>query len=311
MGHLNTVVGLAAGAFLIAAGVAGITAPNSNPEPSAMSYIVLPHPDDEWQAWSLIENSPANYKVFISTTEGEQSGYCDLPREGTHPRPMPYPTGKWTPECGDARMNSWLGFLTKMSEHDPTIPGDWGEMELVGPLPAIGFDLSTDDGGVVAPANRMARVWVDDDDRGAAISFDLGDGDLTVQEVEWAVRTVMNNRDELGIDDDLPIYNIIGTFAHNGSYGAQCALYTHPDHRAVHVALYSINFGVTGYQTAATCSTDPDEARTKLVSFDSTVTAWNGPEFAFQTNYGWLGGYPITYYQDKLFMRTQSFWTRF
>lgn len=32
-------------------------------EPNKMSYIAVPHPDDEMQAWSLIEDSPDNYQL--------------------------------------------------------------------------------------------------------------------------------------------------------------------------------------------------------------------------------------------------------
>ena len=38
---------------------------------------VFPHPDDEFQAWSLLEDRPDQYKVFVFGTRGESSGYCE------------------------------------------------------------------------------------------------------------------------------------------------------------------------------------------------------------------------------------------
>ena len=276
------------------------------PAPSAMSYVVVPHPDDEWQAWSLIENSPANYKVFISMTEGEQSGYCDKP-SGTV---TPAPVAKWTDTCSQARLNSWLGFFTKMSATDPTIPGDWNVLPESAALPANGYTLRTDDGGRIANADRRARVAVDKQGRGAAIMFDLGDGDLTAKEVEWAVKAVLSNRATLGINTNLPSWNILGSFSHGGSYGSSCYVYPHPDHYAVHRVLYAYNFGTKGYQTAATCAGDSDVARTKRVTDKSINAAWSSTG-AFKTSYGWLGGYALSTDQRKLFMAPQSFWQRY
>lgn len=32
---------------------------------SQVSYVVSPHPDDDFQGWSLVENSPLNYKSSL------------------------------------------------------------------------------------------------------------------------------------------------------------------------------------------------------------------------------------------------------
>src|SRR5674476_1127036 len=44
--------------------------------PIQSSLVVMPHPDDESQAWSLIQNSPSNFKIFAYMTKGEATGYC-------------------------------------------------------------------------------------------------------------------------------------------------------------------------------------------------------------------------------------------
>ena len=54
--------------------------------PDKVSYIVVPHPDDEMQAWSLIENTPDIYEVYIVMTRGEQSFYCGLAGMGRRHR---------------------------------------------------------------------------------------------------------------------------------------------------------------------------------------------------------------------------------
>ena len=40
-------------------------------------YIVIPHPDDEFEAWSMVANDTTHYIVFILLTRGEHSSYCD------------------------------------------------------------------------------------------------------------------------------------------------------------------------------------------------------------------------------------------
>src|SRR5690606_18262181 len=41
------------------------------PVERTVAVIVVPHPDDEFQAWSLIEERAAEYTVFVSLTRGE------------------------------------------------------------------------------------------------------------------------------------------------------------------------------------------------------------------------------------------------
>jgi len=272
-----------------------------------ISYVVAPHPDDEWQTWALVENSPANYKVFILGTKGEESGFCVTPREGTHPDPVPTPTGKWTTSCAQARINSFLTFTKKMSQSDPSIPGDWQALGSKGAFPANGATLNRNDNGTVYAASRSADVFVDRQGRGAVISFNLGDGDLTEQEVKWAIQTTMNNRAALGINTTLTNYNILGTY-YNNSY-TQCVKYPHPYHYAVHRAIYHHTYGVV-YQSASTCATDPDTSRSLTVSSASANAAWSSTG-AFPTAYGWLSAYKLSTDQSQIFMQRQSFWRFF
>ena len=64
--------------------------------------VAVPHPDDEIHAWSLIEDTPDTYGVFIVMTKGEQTLNCATPGfdEGTgEAPPSPWLTGKWTASC--------------------------------------------------------------------------------------------------------------------------------------------------------------------------------------------------------------------
>ncbi|GAA3588968.1 hypothetical protein GCM10022198_10930 [Klugiella xanthotipulae] len=287
--------------------------------PDKVSYIVIPHPDDEFEAWSLVENSPDNYKVFITVTRGDETGYCTPASQayqvGLEKAPTPKPTDKWTASCDNARLNSWLSFFTDMSKTDPSIPGSWAAGTTVGPFPANGTAISRVDGSTTV-TDRSAKVWVDTQGRGAAIAFNLGDGDLTAAEVTWAVKTVRDNRTALGINSTLPNWNLVTSFA-NSVYGS-CAVYTHPDHRAIHESVWNTNFGF-GYQAGATCATDPDASRTQLVTAASTNAAFSvntatGLRTGAHTwNYGWLND---TYFavsrnaQNSVFMQRQSFWIR-
>jgi hypothetical protein len=302
-------IALGAVATLASVAVMGASPACAVVAPVQMSYVVSPHPDDEWQMWSLIENSSDNYKVFITLTRGEQSTYCAAPYTGNPPSvPNPYPNGKWSATCEEARLNSWLGFFTQMSATDPSIPGDWVAQGEKGPFPSKGVSLRVDDGAGLIQASTGARVWLDAQGRGAAVSFDLGDGDLTAAEVRWAVETVRDNRAALGINSTLPNWNVLGAFA-NTQY-ANCQIYGHADHTALHDAFWNVDFGAF-YQSAASCATDPDGVRTQVVGDNATNTAW-GPAGAFKTQFGWLGNYALTQSQaGSVFMRTQSFWTRF
>lgn len=292
-----------------------------------MSYILVPHPDDEFQAWSLIENAPSNYKVFVVATRGEATQFCDptIYPLGYQPgygevASAPSPTGKWTPSCVTARQNSMVGYLTQMSAADPTIPGSFGPMTTYGPFPGGTTAICRTVAGTptCGAAERTVDVWVDSLGRGAIVNFNLGDGDLTSPEATWALNTVINNRAALGINSTLPNYNALGAFS-NTAYS--CFSYAHPDHKAVHTALWNNSFGLV-YRAAATCASDPDQSRAQTVTPSSVTAAFqlsgSGPTAtrigAHVKRYGWLAYdyYPIdTSGQNQLFQSHQNFWVKY
>jgi hypothetical protein len=296
----------------------------NTPDERTVALAVVPHPDDEFQMWSLMADTPDEYKIFVSLTGGEETGFCEpeilagaLQEDLGEIAPTPTPTGRWTSSCEQARHESLLGYLTQMSEEDPSIPGDFGEPTVFGPLPADGLEVCRDDDGDVRcdEAVREVRVWEDAEGRGAVVFFDLGDGDLTPEEASWAIRSVIDRRGEWGLDAENRVASILGAFANVES---PCFPYPHPDHIAVHEALWNTDFGA-GSQIAATCFLNPSQRMSAIVSPGATDAAFAfGPggvrEGAHNRHYGWLhaSSYPLSgFRQSSLFSWFQSFWVRF
>lgn len=288
----------------------------------------MPHPDDEMEAWSLIENSTSNYKVFIYMTFGEETGYCVPTSYKTALRSdlgeiaaIATPQGKWTPSCGESRIASTLSFLNMMAETDSSIPSGMSPTSYTTmTLPANSGAVAHVDNGVLVNDSSV-RIYNSTNGYGKVLFFNMGDGDLTESEVTWAIRSVKQQSAALGLPA-YPVYNILGNFYHSGKFSS-CVAYTHPDHNAIHRSLYKTNFGVTGYQSAATCAKDPTTARNKDVSTTNWDKAFlvkpDGRRVGhFQRSYGWLNGASTGWPHDRsatsqqqVFMRHQSFWQRY
>lgn len=107
---------------------------------------------------------------------------------------------------------------------------------------------------------------------------------------------------------------MVGAFANQGT---RCYSYPHSDHMAVAETLWNINFGV-GPQLGATCYLGRQQLMTAVVSRASADAAFELGEDgtrigAHGRHYGWLhtDAYPLSYQQETLFHRLQSFWVRF
>ena len=303
----------------VAAAVVGLFGSACASSPDKLSYIAVPHPDDEMQAWSLIQDSPDIYKVFIVMTKGEQTGFCDSPGfdEGTgEAPPFPWPRGKWTPSCEAARQNSFFDFMTGMASRDNGLPSSFAFEGVKGPFDSLGHAICRhDEGGCIS--DLTAEVWTSS--AAAVVWFNLGDGDLTTEEVEWAIATVRDNRSALGIDSSLPDHNLIGASFWNIGH-RDCFIYEHDDHYAVQEALWRTDFGV-GHQLGASCQSDPDVSRDEQVSQRLFDAAFETAEWVrvgqHVVHYGWLWsdhpGYWAGDYtgQDELFHRRQWFWVQY
>ena len=277
--------------------------PAAAPSKQRIVYIVVPHPDDEFEAWALLEDRPHDYPVFVLCTHGERTGMAG----GAGHQPA---LGEWTPppqpwgEPGSdrvraQRLNSFAAFLDAMGELDP---------HLAGPLV---------DHGTLPDGPSPFRLAVGATH--ARVVFDGGDGALTPAFVTAAVQRTRDLR-----TTHLPLqreWAVVGAAYWSDTPGA--APYAHPDHRAVHEALWSTDQGVPGPQWCRTATADPDVAGT------GGRTAWVSPQTyravmgiapdgqrtgLLQVYYGWLGppsGWPYGETDaSSLFSRQQSFWRR-
>lgn len=200
--------------------------PAVEPEPSpavpaktAIDIYVLPHPDDETEVWSLVENRPDTYKVFLFLGRGESISYCApaarakaLRTQYGELQPDPDPVYRWHPTCPQARMNSTLGVFSAMAQLDPGVP-DPDPVAKVVDLPDDGTPVRHCEGTtpITCTSDRTAIVH-DGGDRGLVLFLALGDADTKTTEIVWGIRSVLAQRDALGIPADLPIRDIIGGY---------------------------------------------------------------------------------------------------
>lgn len=253
-----------------------------------IQYVAIPHPDDEFEAWSLIQNSPANYPVFILLTRGEATPACiptplftlpwlDQPGELV---PVPYPTGNKYVDptgtgrttCALARVNSFIQVMSRQPGLDPylDVPAYVGAFTSGNPtsgcpVSSLNYDLYL--GGLSA--------WA---------IFDLGDQDLNSCEVTWAIQSIRQVRGNV-----FPLKNEYGVIAasyYNAS-SSSCDFYTHQDHAAVVNAVRNTNQGTPGPQWVPVCSSQ-GYARSGSIS-DLIWTANLEPIVGIQQqHYGWL-----------------------
>lgn len=328
----------------------GVQVPPALAAPAQISYVVIPHPDDEWQTWGLVRGSYNNYKVFIFMTQGEETTYCltdaqdtrntsgphgyQGPRSPTNPAQPDYgetnPLGSygdpwqglWSSGCKQARRSGARAFIYDHYLRDGSIPNlsspARGTYSLGGNTRAGLAPLRKD--RTTSFVSRSAIVHTAPNGMGAAVFFDLGDGDLMPEEVEWAINAVRANKSLLGIPN-LPDYNVIG--AHWNNNYPNCLPNNHPDHRAIHTALWNYNLNTAGPQYGRTCESDPDRSRTADLPLQANVDNWlldpdnhitgqrRGPQ---QRRYGWLrtdGWEADSDSATDVFGYRHHFWTRY
>jgi hypothetical protein len=296
-----------------------------------LAYVVIPHPDDEFEAWSMIEKSADNYPVFVLLTHGEETNGCTTAGKdwyqgdlGEYVFGNPW-QGKWNPACDAARLASYHVFLDRMAQVDPSLPD---KPAYVG---RFCFDGKTSDGSApsridngVRRTSSCAEVYASS--LGARVIFDLGDTDLTSPEVIWALQAVRTNRARLTIPR-LPELEVLAAAFYNATAPnsgvpayAECDYYGHPDHHAIHAALWDTHVGA-GPQYVRTCDSDPDVAgtsgRTSYVDSDIQSAAFAVEASTKQRRgasavaYGWLNpAYYDTCTSGCGFSKKQSFWKR-
>jgi len=253
--------------------------------PSRLRYVLVPHPDDEFDAWSLLADETDHYKVLILLTRGEHSGFADGHAIKTGHRmivPDPRPSPGCTPSVKKAaRLGAWHGFLDDMGLIDWTLGTCPRSLQIPDPVSGgpYTFDLR------IGP--RSARA-----------AFDLGDGTLSPARVIGALRAVRAVRSEFPtqVEDD-----VVGA-AYNNVAFPDAVLYHHSDHVAVQDALRSSKGGLTGPAYVRTVPSDPAVALTETmperiyqaamamsaIPADPLLNPDADAYGAFQRHYGWL-----------------------
>ena len=268
-----------------------------------LQYVVLPHPDDEIEAWAMIANASDNYPVFLLMTQGESTGFCDgsgLQADLGERVPQPQPfTGRGSPNCRAQRIDAWHAFLDAMAAVDPYLDAR-ADMESAD---FAGFDWSI--------GSRSARVVCDG-----------GDGSLATDYVTSAVAEVRANRARLPVEQE---FGIIASAYYNADVAGSFE-YTHPDHKAVQDAVFGTDFGLPGPRWGRCASGDARTAgagqgRTQAID-PATYRAIMAVDpdgtrrGAAQVCYGWLafqpGGSWLAAESDATtsWNRIQTFWVR-
>ncbi len=286
---------------------------------------VLPHPDDEWQSWGMVEALGCKTNVALLLTRGEQSGFCDSDPEAG---------GRFSETCIERRLDSWLSFYEAMPLIEPReadeaqqAPTATEPVKPPAPAPTPTFEgpervtdlempevFGRDDNGT-GRASEDPLVWHSEPVEGYApqtlIAFDLGDGDLTNHEVVWAVEQVLDHPEEFGLDPETRFDALLASYAYRGDDPA-CFPYDHPDHNAIEEVLQGGVFGSYARYGPTCRSIISEQIVTTEVSEQAQEAAF-GEGDAFKRAYGWLGDWLQAAEpgkQDQLFQRTQSYWVR-
>ncbi|MBH0007915.1 hypothetical protein [Salinibacterium sp. SWN1162] len=312
----------------VTVGLGAIAQARTTIEPSAVIYVG-PHPDDEFQYWSLFEDRADVYSVVVLLTRGEQTGFCSP--EGLEagwqpelePAPEPLPDAQYSEACAEARVNSFVNYFVDMADSDATVPGRFAPVETSAPVPDPDGVVCRIDETDECLVSTTVDVYRDLDDRGALLVFDLGDGDLSEAEVAWALDSTIDTFVPQLVGDDVHIAGIVGSYSTpEGGYEG-CFAYPHPDHIAIDEALWATDFGA-GFQASATCATDPRRQLFDRVSDAATDAAFATEAIegstdekrtgAHTANFGWLHGtyYPVAHHgESELFHQDQQFWVRY
>ncbi|MHB8671000.1 MAG: hypothetical protein ACYDAD_10675 [Acidimicrobiales bacterium] len=206
--------------------------------PDKVVYVVVPHPDDEFEAWSLLQRTPSTLKVFILLTHGERTSACDRPHAdepGELPPAAP-PGGTGSASCAQDRLISWNAALDAQADIDSSFDQPGPASAATSPLPS--GDCPIPDAGESIAFGRLT----------ARIVFDLGDGRVRPCQVSWAVQSARMLVDDFA--SGLTESGAIGAAYH--ATDRHCLVNLNRDHAAVFEALTQLDLGV-GPQHSATC----------------------------------------------------------
>lgn len=222
------------------------TVPTVSPsEPPAQArglhIYLLPHPDDELSAWTSLVDGDDLYPVLVLLTRGEATQRCATASLAKHlnaargeipPTPDPGTDTASMATCQEARLNSFRQAVSEAADHTPVVALDWTDTRTV--------ELDGQAAEVVSGPSA------------ALVVLDLGDGTLTADRVESAVRTLLEESSSWM--PDLPLVRVTSSayYATQAATesaecddtacldGGQAYVYDHPDHAAVWEAARSL-----------------------------------------------------------------------
>ena len=246
-----------------------------------IDYVVVPHPDDEIEGWSLIERDANVYPVFVLLTHGEETSFCNPSsyRLGYQPQlselpAVPVPQGVGTQSCSDARLHSYAGFLDDLADATSRL----GHLDT---SDQTGTGTASPNGCKLRSTSYLYRVGPSS----ARITFDLGDGRLQPCGVVWAVASV---RALVGsVLPNLAEQDVIGAGYYYAGSDRRCISYRNSTHEAIYTAVRTMKLGLSGSQYQRSCEYDGATVSSSIdpATFDAVMKAGSG---LLERNYGWL-----------------------
>jgi hypothetical protein len=268
---------------LLANAVSSAPPAGALPLKTQVTYVVSPHPDDEFEAWSLVQNSTANFEIFVVLTHGEQTVACDHTGAWLDPGEIPPPVGnpgRGSLGCGVDRIASHRVALNNQANYDTALS----------PLTVLTLATSTTPLGGCSPNSTGYEVWQGNGSN-AELIFDIGDGRVTPACVHWAVQTARGVKASLVGASSLPDFAVIGASYYSTSAG--CKNYVHADHKAVFDDLTTTNEGAP-HQWTSICGTANWSGATRAGTITDLIWTANmevvAPNVAvgnMQQSYGW------------------------
>ena len=275
----------------------GFNPPPASGTKTALRYFLAAHPDDDFSAWAFVQNQAQVYPVFFTLTRGERTSMCDMSGLQTS-------LGETTPSgstCAEKRMSAWHAFHDAMVGEDSLL-NTVAQMTYYGPSGSPSFEM-----------------WVGP--KSARVAFDLGDGNLSTDEIINAITTFRAvGKPRLPVSTELDI--VVSAYYNTQPPGGY---YDHQDHFALHMAVLGHDFGVTGSQYGRTAENNtalqqggivlqvPDQVYDHTMRIEAS--GWRTGHF--QRIFGWLdwtnAGWP---YGDNDVVagglaKRQAFWRRY
>lgn len=215
--------------------VATVSTANHDASPWGLHLFLVPHPDDELSGWTSLAEARGLRPVLVLLTQGEATVRCSEKGLAKYlqanlgevpPNPDPVSPVAGPEVCREARLNAFRAWLAEAARHTPVVDVDWAA--------AVPLEQAGPHGQIVHGPGASVAV------------LDLGDGALTAQGVEEAVRALLEDP-RAGLPE-LPVGRVTASsyFSTDAAWSASACdvvstcpadeepyVYDHDDHLAV------------------------------------------------------------------------------